>query len=91
MTDKITELILHDIQTSLLGPGTWLKQIYLEQRYRCGRPEVRRALDRLTQKRLMVHFRPQARCDDRCGRHADGERLQMVMTRHIRQQDRYDR
>ncbi|CAJ0999516.1 hypothetical protein SODG_001412 [Sodalis praecaptivus] len=55
MTDKVTELILHDIQTGLLAPGAWLKQIDLEQRYRCGRPEVRRALDRLAQKRLVAH------------------------------------
>lgn len=56
MTDKVTELILHDIQTGLLVPGAWLKQIDLEQRYRCGRPEVRRALDRLAAEfvRLMA-------------------------------------
>ncbi len=36
-------------------PGTWLKQIDLERRYSCTRPEVRRALDRLAQKRLVEH------------------------------------
>lgn len=55
LTDKVTELILHDIQTGLLVPGAWLKQIDLQQRYHCGRPEVRRALDRLAQKRLVAH------------------------------------
>ncbi|RLR18189.1 GntR family transcriptional regulator [Sodalis-like symbiont of Bactericera trigonica] len=47
--------MLHDIQTGLLAPGAWLKQIDLQQRYHCGRPEVRSALDRLAQKRLVAH------------------------------------
>ncbi|MBN8933883.1 MAG: GntR family transcriptional regulator, partial [Rhizobium pusense] len=51
----VTDLILHDIQTGILAPGAWLKQIDLEQRYRCGRPEIRRALDRLAQKRIVEH------------------------------------
>ncbi len=55
MTDHVMEMILHDIQTGTLTPGAWLKQIDLERRYSCGRPEVRRALDRLAQKRLVVH------------------------------------
>ncbi|MBB4188844.1 GntR family transcriptional regulator [Sinorhizobium terangae] len=51
----VTDLILHDIQTGVLAPGSWLKQIDLEQRYQCTRPEVRRALDRLAQRRLVEH------------------------------------
>ncbi|MCA1371798.1 GntR family transcriptional regulator [Bradyrhizobium sp. BRP14] len=51
----VTDLILHDIQSGVLAPGSWLKQIDLEQRYQCTRPEVRRALDRLAQRRLVEH------------------------------------
>lgn len=51
----VTDLILQDILTGVLPAGTWLKQIDLERRYGCTRPEVRRALDRLAQKRLVEH------------------------------------
>ncbi|MDQ0321541.1 DNA-binding GntR family transcriptional regulator [Pararhizobium capsulatum DSM 1112] len=51
----VTELVLQDILTGMLPAGTWLKQIDLERRYDCTRPEVRRALDRLSQKRLVEH------------------------------------
>lgn len=54
-TGDVTELILQDILAGLLPPGVWLKQIDLEQRYQSTRPEVRRALDRLVQKRLVEH------------------------------------
>jgi DNA-binding GntR family transcriptional regulator len=52
----VTELILQDILAGRLPPGTWLKQIDLERRYNCTRPQVRRALDRLVQKRLVEHI-----------------------------------
>jgi len=55
-TLDVTELILQDILAGRLPPGTWLKQIDLERRYNCTRPEVRRALDRLVQKRLVEHI-----------------------------------
>ncbi|MBB3612710.1 GntR family transcriptional regulator [Rhizobium sp. BK602] len=55
-TPDVTELILQDILAGRLPPGTWLKQIDLERRYNCTRPEVRRALDRLVQKRLVEHI-----------------------------------
>ncbi len=51
----VTDLVLQDILAGALLPGTWLKQIDLERRYNCTRPEVRRALDRLAQKRLVEH------------------------------------
>ena len=51
----VTDHILQDILAGLLPPGTWLKQVDLERRYGCTRPEVRRALDRLAQKRLVEH------------------------------------
>jgi DNA-binding GntR family transcriptional regulator len=54
-TPDVTDLILQDILAGTLPPGTWLKQIDLERRYNCTRPEVRRALDRLAQKRLVEH------------------------------------
>lgn len=55
-TPDVTELILQDILAGRLAPGTWLKQIDLERRYACTRPQVRRALDRLVQKRLVEHI-----------------------------------
>ena len=51
----VTDLILHDILAGVLAPGVWLKQIDLEQRYQRSRPEVRRGLDRLVQRRLVEH------------------------------------
>lgn len=51
----VTDLILQDILAGALMPGTWLKQVDLERRYNCTRPDVRRALDRLAQKRLVEH------------------------------------
>lgn len=54
-TRDVTDLVLQDILAGVLLPGTWLKQIDLERRYNCTRPEVRRALDRLAQKRLVEH------------------------------------
>jgi len=55
-TPDVTELILQDILAGRLPPGTWLKQIDLEHRYHCTRPQVRLALDRLVQKRLVEHI-----------------------------------
>lgn len=50
-----TQLILTDIQSGMFQPGAWLKQIDLEARYGRGRNEIRRALDRLAQKRIVEH------------------------------------
>jgi DNA-binding GntR family transcriptional regulator len=52
----IVERIARDIQSGTLAPGMWLKQIDLEQRYGCTRLEIRRALDRLAQRRLVEHI-----------------------------------
>jgi DNA-binding GntR family transcriptional regulator len=54
-TPDVTNLILQDILTGTLPPGTWLKQVDLERRYGATRPDVRRALDRLSQKQLVEH------------------------------------
>lgn len=51
----VTDLILHDIQSGVLAADSWLKQVDLEQRYNRGRNQIRRALDRLAQKRLVKH------------------------------------
>ena len=51
----VTELLLQDILTGILPAGTWLKQIDLEQRYDCTRLDMRRALDRLTQRHVVRH------------------------------------
>jgi DNA-binding GntR family transcriptional regulator len=51
----VTDHILQDILTGILAPGTWLKQVDLERRYDATRPDVRRALDRLAQRRLVEH------------------------------------
>ncbi|MGE4529463.1 MAG: GntR family transcriptional regulator [Rhodospirillaceae bacterium] len=53
--DDVTQAIATDIQTGLLPPGTWLKQIDLQERYGCTRLDVRRALDNLVLKRFVQH------------------------------------
>ncbi len=54
--DAIAEVIARDIQSGVLVAGQWLKQIDLEQRFAAKRIDVRRALDRLVQKRLIEHL-----------------------------------
>ncbi|WP_445501656.1 GntR family transcriptional regulator [Microvirga sp. G4-2] len=51
----LADLIARDVRSGVFAPGMWLKQIDLEQRYGYGRPDVRRALDYLAQKRLVQH------------------------------------
>ena len=66
------DLLARDIHAGFFGLGTWLKQIDLERRYGCTRIEVRRALDKLVQKRLVQHipnrgyhvYQPDARQSD---------------------------
>jgi DNA-binding GntR family transcriptional regulator len=52
----VVDQMARDIQTGVLAPGIWLKQIDLERRYRCSRSSVRRALERLAEKRLVQHI-----------------------------------
>lgn len=47
--------LLFDIRAGAFSPGTWLKQIDLEERYGCKRPAIRQALERLLEKRLIGH------------------------------------
>lgn len=51
----LANLIALDIHTGRLSPGTWLKQIDIETRYRAERPAVRTALDALAKRRLVQH------------------------------------
>ncbi|MBF9235689.1 GntR family transcriptional regulator [Microvirga sp. BT350] len=51
----VADLIARDVRSGLFAPGMWLKQIDLENRYGYRRPEIRRALDHLTQKRMLQH------------------------------------
>jgi DNA-binding GntR family transcriptional regulator len=51
----VADLITRDVHSGAFAPGMWLKQIDLENRYGYGRPDVRRALDYLVQKRLVQH------------------------------------
>ncbi|KLK89690.1 transcriptional regulator [Microvirga vignae] len=51
----LADLIARDVRSGFFAPGMWLKQIDLEQRYGYGRPDVRRALEYLAQKRLVQH------------------------------------
>jgi len=47
--------IAQDVQSGILVPGMWLKQIDLERRYACNRGDIRRALDELVTRRLVQH------------------------------------
>lgn len=53
--EDLVNRIAVDIQSGVLAPGMWLKQIDLEQRYKCTRISLRRALDQLVAKRLAQH------------------------------------
>lgn len=52
----VVQRMERDIALGELGPGAWLKQIDLEQRYRATRMEVRQALDRLAARGLVRHL-----------------------------------
>jgi DNA-binding GntR family transcriptional regulator len=51
----LMDQIATDIQAGAYAPGSWLKQIELQQRYKTSRPMIRLALDRLAQKQLIRH------------------------------------
>jgi DNA-binding GntR family transcriptional regulator len=54
-TLALVDRIVHDIQTGHFGPGAWLKQIDLQERYGATRLDVRRTLFQLTQMRVTEH------------------------------------
>jgi len=53
---SLSEQIFTDIRIGTYGPGVWLKQIDLEERYGAKRIAVRKALDELVAKRLVEHI-----------------------------------
>ncbi|MDQ8032420.1 transcriptional regulator [Bordetella genomosp. 1] len=53
---NLADRIAQDIQAGMYGPGAWLKQIDLQDRYGAKRLDVRRALDQLAGKRLITHI-----------------------------------
>ncbi len=57
LVDDLADRLVRDIQSGRFAPGSWLKQVDLQQRYGCTRVDVRRVLDRLAQKRLVEHVR----------------------------------
>jgi len=52
---SLADRLARDIQSGVFGTGAWLKQIDLQERYDAKRLEVRRALDHLTQRRVIQH------------------------------------
>ncbi|ANN65397.1 GntR family transcriptional regulator [Bordetella bronchialis] len=52
---SLADQLARDIQSGVFGAGAWLKQIDLQERYGAKRLDVRRALDHLTQKRVIEH------------------------------------
>jgi DNA-binding GntR family transcriptional regulator len=55
-TRDLTRLLEQDIHLGRLGPGSWLRQIDLEAAYGATRLDIRQALDRLVEKRLVRHI-----------------------------------
>lgn len=54
-TNSLVDRIAGDIRGGRFSPGSWLKQIDLQERYACNRSEVRRALERLARQRLIQY------------------------------------
>ncbi len=55
-TRDLARQIEQDIHAGVLGTGSWLRQIDLEQRYAATRLDVRQALDRLVERGLVRHI-----------------------------------
>jgi DNA-binding GntR family transcriptional regulator len=56
-TAELANSITRDIQAGIYPLGAWLKQIDLEKRYRRNRNDIRRALERLAQLRVVAHVK----------------------------------
>jgi len=52
----VADRLAHDIADGVFQPGQWLKQVALEARYDATRIDVRRALDVLSQARMIEHI-----------------------------------
>jgi DNA-binding GntR family transcriptional regulator len=53
--ESVTEQLAEDLRQGQFAPGTWLKQVDLQQRYGVGRTTIRKALETLTVRRLVRH------------------------------------
>lgn len=51
--DSITERLAEDLRSGIFTPGSWLKQVDLQNRYGVGRAPVRKALEILSGRRLI--------------------------------------
>jgi DNA-binding GntR family transcriptional regulator len=56
-TAELANSITRDIQAGVYPLGAWLKQIDLENRYGRNRNDIRRALERLAQLRVVAHVK----------------------------------
>lgn len=52
-SDSITDRLAEDLRAGLFTPGSWLKQVDLQDRYAVGRAPVRKALESLAGRRLI--------------------------------------
>ncbi len=50
---SLVDMIERDIYRGALAPGMWLKQIDLEERYRCTRLSLRHALEQLQMRKIV--------------------------------------
>ena len=55
--ERIVELLAQDLRGGQFAPGSWLKQVDLQDRYGVGRAPVRKALETLAGRRLIRHER----------------------------------
>ncbi|ETF00518.1 transcriptional regulator [Advenella kashmirensis W13003] len=53
---RLADDLASDIHSGKLGPGSWLKQVDIQERYGATRLDVRKALDQLVIKRLIEHI-----------------------------------
>lgn len=53
--DDVTTRMAEDLRGGAFPPGTWLKQIDLQERYGVGRAAIRKALETLSVRRLIRH------------------------------------
>ncbi|MGE0117026.1 MAG: GntR family transcriptional regulator [Dongiaceae bacterium] len=55
-SEKLVSKLERDLAVGVWSPGTWLKQIDIEQRYSASRMIVRRALEVLAARRIIEHI-----------------------------------
>lgn len=53
--DDVAATLAEDLRLGVFAPGTWLKQIDLQERYGVGRAPIRKALETLAGRRLIRH------------------------------------